>query len=566
MPTPVRIAWRLETPRDIEATWEAFADTDRFNLVAQLGLRFAEEARPDGTTQRTGFVRTLGMNISWDEEPFAYRRPHWFRSVRRFHGGPAESITTELSLQPREGGGTQIDYAITGVARNVASRVLVSLDLNRRMRPLLDKALASLTESLAAAPDVRDFGWRPPALSSHADALLDRARNDPTVEPKVFDALESFLRTAPLREQARISPLHLTELFHLDMDDVITTLLSCVDLGVLSVRLDITCPYCRGAQPIPNEGGDAHCPSCNVRFDRSFPNSVVVHFEPTSLVRPQRAHVECLGSPARQPHVIGQDVVAPSQECDFEIDLPPGVYQLRTLPPHGPPVSVMAYETVPPDHPTVVVAQHRTTPRTLRVRPGAVRLGIHNACTTPARLMFCRQKQHNKLLTAGVLWEEFPESHDYFPKRYFKSTTSRYGCVVALYDPDDPRGTVLASAATDAVSWFEAQAGCIAVFESRAQALTCISRLPQLSSQWVGYGEGPVLHVDMGQGAVPMGRAVDQAVGAMHGAGPGSVAMPRTWADGDDVKSALAEVGLASETSPFPGAGGITVVWLTRSR
>jgi len=562
MAQPVRIAWQLHTPRDIETTWEAFSDTDRFNLVAQMGLRFAEEARPDGTTQRTGFIRHLGMNISWDEEPFSYRRPHWFRSVRRFHGGPAENVTTTLSLRPRPDGGTQIDYAVESTPRNFASRVLVSLDMNRRMQPLLDKAIRGVLASLPNQGPSTDFGWRPAALSGRADALLARARRSETVMPEAFDALESFLRTAPLREQSRISPLHLANVFGVSADEVISTLLACVDLGVLSLRFDISCPLCRGAQPIPNEPGDAHCPSCNVRFDRSFPNSVIVHFEPTSTLRPTKAHIECLGSPARQSHVVGQESIAPGQACDFDITLPPGVYQLRTLPPHGPPVTVQVYETVEPNCPPIVIAPHRMSPRTVRAQPGDVRLRIENASATPARVMLCHQRQHAQLLTAGVLWEEFPASHPYFPKRYFKSTTSRHGAVVALHDPDDAQGAVLASAAQGAHLWFEARTASIAVFDSRAAALSCITKLGKLSTQWVGYGEGPVLEVDMGDGSVPMGRAINQAVSAMHGAGPGSVAMPQTWADAPDMAADIASEGLSREPSPFPGAGGEGVVWI----
>jgi len=564
MAKPVRIAWQLDTPRDIETTWEAFSDTDRFNLVAEMGLRFAEEARADGTTQRTGFIRHLGMDISWEEEPFNYRRPHWFHSVRRFHGGPAQDITTTLRLRPNAAGGTHIDYEVQSVPRNFASRVLVSLDMRQRLRPAIDRTLTSLLGNLASnESSADDAGWRPPALTDRANALLARARLSESIEPAAFDAIESFLRTAPLREQSRISPLHLADVFGLPVDDVVTTLLACVDLGVLTLRLDISCPYCRGPQPIPNESGDAHCPSCNVRFDRSFPNSVIVHFEPTSTVRPTKVHIECLGSPARQPHVVGQDTVAPGELCTFDIELPPGVYQLRTLPPHGPPVPVLVYETDSLDSPTILLAPRRTKTRAVRARPGPVRLTIQNATNTPARIMLCHQKQYARLLTAGVLWEEFPESHAYVPKRYFKSTTSRHGAAIALHDPEDPRGTALASVAQGAHLWFEARTASIAVFDSRAAALTCIAKLGSLTNQWVGYGEGPVFEVDMGDGPVPMGSAINQAVSAMHGAGPGAVAMPQSWANSPHMASEIAALGLWREPSPFPGAGGEGVVWLS---
>jgi hypothetical protein len=110
-PTPVRLTWEVVSSAGLEETWQGFANTDRFNRAAGLGFHFKELPRPDGTVDRTGTFRSWGMNLSFEDVPFQYRAPEWFRKVRRFQNGPAAELVTLLRLK-QEPGGTLVRYSV----------------------------------------------------------------------------------------------------------------------------------------------------------------------------------------------------------------------------------------------------------------------------------------------------------------------------------------------------------------------------------------------------------------------------------------------------------------------
>ena len=80
----VRLAWTLHTRADLQSTWDLLSDTDRFNRVAGLGLRFEVQPTEDGGIRRMGWSQRIGMRLEWDEMPFQYEAPNWFITERRF--------------------------------------------------------------------------------------------------------------------------------------------------------------------------------------------------------------------------------------------------------------------------------------------------------------------------------------------------------------------------------------------------------------------------------------------------------------------------------------------------
>ena len=60
--------------------------------------------------------------------------------------------------------------------------------------------------------------------------------------------------------------------------------------GLLVLRWDLICPRCRGAKAVVTSLDQlpqgAHCPSCNIPFDRDFSRNVEVTFDPADDIRP----------------------------------------------------------------------------------------------------------------------------------------------------------------------------------------------------------------------------------------------------------------------------------------
>ena len=113
--------------------------------------------------------------------------------------------------------------------------------------------------------------------------------------------------------------------------------LAGVRAGLLTMKWDLLCTNCRGpklsAGALSELPRGAHCPSCNIDYDRDFEKNVELSFAPAPSVRPLMAGGFCLSGPMATPHVAVQLLLAPGEKRSVQIDLPPGSYRLRTLHP-----------------------------------------------------------------------------------------------------------------------------------------------------------------------------------------------------------------------------------------
>jgi class 3 adenylate cyclase len=103
------------------------------------------------------------------------------------------------------------------------------------------------------------------------------------------------------------------------------------------MKWDLLCPNCRGAKvtamALSELPRGAHCPSCNIDYDRDFERNVELSFSPAPTVRPLLDGGYCLSGPMSTPHVPVQVLLGPGERKSIAVDLPAGRYRLRTLHP-----------------------------------------------------------------------------------------------------------------------------------------------------------------------------------------------------------------------------------------
>src|SRR5580700_5217216 len=85
-----------------ERVWPFLSDTDRLNRIMGTG---EVHVRPieDGTESGARFVvdtRAGGLSLTYEEFPFEWSHQRVFGVHRKMRGGPVESYTWRLSLQP----------------------------------------------------------------------------------------------------------------------------------------------------------------------------------------------------------------------------------------------------------------------------------------------------------------------------------------------------------------------------------------------------------------------------------------------------------------------------------
>jgi class 3 adenylate cyclase len=124
---------------------------------------------------------------------------------------------------------------------------------------------------------------------------------------------------------------------------VIEVCLQAVRSGLLELRWDVLCPRCRVAKAwsgsLDRLPTGAHCPSCNIDYDRDFSKNVEAVFRPTPAIRPLTSGEYCLFGPLSTPHIKLHLTLDPGQSRELKVALPHGPYRFRTLEP-GPEQSI----------------------------------------------------------------------------------------------------------------------------------------------------------------------------------------------------------------------------------
>ena len=335
----VERVWEWHFAAAAEALWPFVADTARFNEAMGLG-RYSVDETPlaDGTVRRTGTARRLGLTLAWREGV-----PQWVAGRRFAHRreplrGPLRAVATAIELDP-ERGGTRVRYRLTIETASAVTALLLRLFAFRHFGRKLDRLFRQAGEA-AAAGRPRGYDPAPPALSaaarqrvaSHLAALAELGYRD-------AEAIGAHILGAAESDLERMRPRSLARQWGLDPRAAIETFLAAAREGLLALRWDLLCPRCRGAKfvaaSLDRLPQGAHCPSCNIEYERDFARNVEVTFEPDAEIRALGVGTYCIASPLASDHVKVQQTLAPGEAVEIAVELADGDYRARTLEPGG---------------------------------------------------------------------------------------------------------------------------------------------------------------------------------------------------------------------------------------
>lgn len=333
--------WEFDAP--VEAVWPSLADTQRFNEAAGLPKhKIREEMRDDGSVRFFAQAKVGAVALAWEEVPVEWVHGKWFRHERRFSRGPLASIVATAEFENLDAGDTasgrsRCRYTLEATPANLLGRVVLAT----RFFPSAEKNFATLAAQInrfAAGLDAHAYSVKTPSLSAEQADRLDRlvdaveaSGNGHGLARRLADHLVQSMEV----DLERIRPRALARQWGKEPQDVIECCLQAVREGVLESRWDLLCPRCRGAKlttvsldRLPTE---AHCPSCNVGYDRDFARNVELSFHPAPGVRPVDDGEFCLFGPMSTPHVMLQVAVGPGEETVLPAAFEAGPMRYRTL-------------------------------------------------------------------------------------------------------------------------------------------------------------------------------------------------------------------------------------------
>jgi hypothetical protein len=523
MAEPIRFTFHLETRAKRSLAFRALSDTDSFNQLAQTGMKFETVAGPDGS-RILGSVGKLGMTIRWEERPFSFRAPSWFRIQRDFESGPAARLIARAQLESLPGGGSAMRYQLEVLPKSALLRPVLSFDLKRTVEPQLRAALgavvAFLDQRADAEIDPDDLETAaltpPPSLSKRQEKILADRLMDLPLTP-IRERLAAFIRAAPLRDQLTMSALALAQAWSAPLSDVAELFVRALSAGVLGVRLDLLCPACLvpKAQVLGNvEPIAEHCDTCKIRLDATFSEALAIHFFPSPDIRDVRPKIECFGSPARTPQIVAQDFVPSGGSVDLAVPLTPGTYQLRTIPASGPPalLSVRELDTARALELRVGSSIH---PQLSRVHPEVASLVLHNDTSETRVAILERVLPPRKVMSLGRMIVDFPELAALVPfSGFLTSVHVFFGAALALRASSAADANALASSLTRARL---ARSSDVYVLALYADVEACVGDLGATRGRWAlaGVAYGQCMEGVIGKKQIPAGPAVDRAYASM---------------------------------------------------
>ena len=569
MARPVKLLWNLPLPTSsMEAAWKVFSDTDRFNRAAKLGFKFQEKLRKDGVVERHGSLSRFGMRIRWREEPFEYVAPEWFRSTRNFQNGPLKRAVTHVQLQRRDAG-LQLRYEILLSPRNALVRPIVALDAATQLKPTIARTLVGAVRQLEGAPT--DWGLSVPGLSTQAQAKLAILN-----ELGSGSQLAELLRSGDLREQSRMRPLALAKRWKLNEDAVIDDFLVATKRGILELQWDLLCPSCLGAKTrlktLTLQPEESHCPSCNIRYDGSFPDSVEVTFQPAPTIREIDLPVDCILSPQRTPHVIAQGALPAGEEITWRGELAEGAYLIDAPPIAKGRTSLEVRPGLRSSTIALDLTDQGISPAILRVGPGNVEVAIRSRIEEDVHIRIEQSWRAPDTLTAGRLLEH-EGARGYLSALALPEElqlTKRAGAVMVLDARAKPE------TASDAVTRLtsgqsasgtpmptpdlihSADGAIVAIYPDVRSAFIAGQLLIKGTRLTVAVDEGQVSIMSEGDRKIPGGATVERAIRLGRFLGAGRMGVPLDALRNPKISDGINDLGIKVTRRP-----GAVVAWLS---
>ena len=323
-------SWTFDLPPSV--LWPVLADTNRFNEAMGLPPYVLEETpQPNGTVLRRGRGKAAGFTLEWEEKPYEWVLGRHFNVSRIFSKGPFRRFGPVFDLSSDGKGGSVVRYALEWEPLTLMGRLF-----GRRLADQAGAAVGQrILEAVSFLKGERETPFElphpvlPPGAFERAAAMAVEIDRSPY--GNVLGGMASDL--------AHLKPKRLARQIGVAPRAAVEGCLAAVRAGLLTMSWDLLCTNCRGpklsASALSELPRGAHCPSCNIDYDRDFEKNVELTFAPAPSVRPLMAGGFCLSGPMATPHVAVQLLLAPGERRTVAVDLPPGRYRLRTLHPGG---------------------------------------------------------------------------------------------------------------------------------------------------------------------------------------------------------------------------------------
>ncbi len=334
-----------------QAIWPLLADTGRFNEAFGVPKhQIVETPQPDGSIEFRGKLQKGWLKLEWIEVPVNWVSDQWFEHRRNFVKGPLRSLTATLKLTP-EGDGTLVDYSLAVEPRGLLGRLLAGRVVKSGLVSAAKAIASAEAKALGERATVFDYRAPPqdPAVRQRVGRLVEHIEASGHGHGLAARLAEE-IASAQEVDLVRLRPLALAKRWGVKAREAVELCLQGTRDGLLTLKWSLLCPRCRvgkvSAAALDELPQGAHCPSCNIDYERDFARNVELAFEPATAIRPITQGEYCLFGPMSVAHVKLMLRLAPGETRRLPCRLAPGPYRARTLEP-GPQVDFELADRLP---------------------------------------------------------------------------------------------------------------------------------------------------------------------------------------------------------------------------
>lgn len=336
--------WQLTLHSSPEQLWTFVADTDRLNRdIGFSEITLLDNADVTNNRKRAQQVIMGRLVQEWTEEPFQWVRPYLYSTLRNYTKGIFQYIRQQADLNPLESGGTELMYQIWVQPKYRC----LSFFIRRSFNGLPFVQLFEHYDQMIQSGDV---AFAPPPFTTRGfsdediDAIVRSSNirknliNMGAKEP-IVERLLKHLNVADDLSLINIRPYALADIWHMPRREVLEACLIGTRVGLLDMSWDLLCPLCRSRKDsvsnLSDVGSTVHCETCQIDYTANFEQSVELTFKPNASIRTIETFEYCVGGPEVTPHIQVQQLLAPAENIDVQVNLAPGRYRVRTVTERG---------------------------------------------------------------------------------------------------------------------------------------------------------------------------------------------------------------------------------------
>jgi len=330
--------WQFDLRSSPEKLWPLVADTNRFNR--DTGVPTVETVGESRGYVRRLQLKTFGIPIEWEEQPFEWVRPERFAVVRRYSKGPVAELRVLATLTPKEdacdgAGGTKLIYEVWARPANFLGQLAIPIQIGiisarRFARTFREYDRLAVREEASEAISAAEIEF---TRGGRARLMELGERLATSCDAGSVALLVEHIANADDFALARIRPYELARKWNKPRREILELCFQATRVGMLDLQWNLICPMCRGGEAkdsLDELSRNVHCDGCHIDFDVNFEQSVELTFHPNASIRSVNVDTFCVGGPQVTPHIVAQQLLSPDSQRSIAIKLEEGRYRLRT--------------------------------------------------------------------------------------------------------------------------------------------------------------------------------------------------------------------------------------------